>query len=505
MSRLKRNLIANFAGSGWLMLSGLIFTPIYIRLMGAESYGLIGFYYTLQAALQVFDFGLSPTINREMARYSTQPGQADEARDFARTFEAGYWVIGLVLGGAVWLAAPLLTTQWLKPDRLDADTVQATVSSMAVLIALQWPLTLYEGGLLGLQQHVALNGLGIVVTTLRTLGAVVFLELTAPTIEHFFLWQIAASLVHVGVITVLFRRSLPPASRRARVDVRLAGRVWKFAAGMTTSTLAWFILSQLDKVILSGLIDLETFGYYILAGLIASGLRAIVGPPLFNVIYPRFSTLMATADVSRLRSVYHFAAQLLAVLICPLAGLLVFYSYPIVLAWLGTAQAAQIIAPLTSVLIIGAALSTLEAVPYALELAHGWTSLGLLINTGSIVLYAPAVLILVNAYGAIGAAISWAALGVIRIVTLVWLTHRRLLKGEAGRWLWADTGLPLLAATALILVSRPIVDGLASIPETIAVLTVVLAAAFLAAALAARDVRGWAAAQVERRWRAATR
>ena len=64
MHRLRRNLIANMIGAGWLALSGLIFAPLYIRLLGPEAYGLISFYYLLQAALQVFDFGLSPTMNR---------------------------------------------------------------------------------------------------------------------------------------------------------------------------------------------------------------------------------------------------------------------------------------------------------------------------------------------------------------------------------------------------------------------------------------------------------
>ena len=52
----------------------------------------------LQAVLQVLDLGMGPTMNREMARYSVQPDKAEEARDFARTLEAGYWVIGASAG-----------------------------------------------------------------------------------------------------------------------------------------------------------------------------------------------------------------------------------------------------------------------------------------------------------------------------------------------------------------------------------------------------------------------
>ena len=95
MTRLRKNLIANFAGQGAATLIQLAITPVYIRWLGVEAYGLIGFQVTLQALMQVLDFGLSPTINRELARYSALPDKAQESRDFVRTLEVGYWLIGV--------------------------------------------------------------------------------------------------------------------------------------------------------------------------------------------------------------------------------------------------------------------------------------------------------------------------------------------------------------------------------------------------------------------------
>ena len=44
MSLLKRNIIANFAGQGWAALMALAFVPLYIKFLGIEAYGLIGFF-----------------------------------------------------------------------------------------------------------------------------------------------------------------------------------------------------------------------------------------------------------------------------------------------------------------------------------------------------------------------------------------------------------------------------------------------------------------------------
>ena len=87
VSGLKLNLAANLMGSAWAMLVQLVCIPLYVKFMGVEAYGLVGFYLMLQAMLQILDLGLSPTMNREMARYSVEPEKANDARDLVRTLE----------------------------------------------------------------------------------------------------------------------------------------------------------------------------------------------------------------------------------------------------------------------------------------------------------------------------------------------------------------------------------------------------------------------------------
>ena len=50
-----------------------------------------------------------------------------------------------------------------------------------------------------------------------------------------------------------------------------------------------------DRVLLSKFIALESFGFYMLAVLLVSGLQVVIGPA-FNVIYPKFTTLLARDD-----------------------------------------------------------------------------------------------------------------------------------------------------------------------------------------------------------------
>ena len=60
VSGFKLDLVANFAGTGWSAVMQLAFVPLYIKFMGIEAYGLVGFYLMLQAVLQVAGFRFEP-------------------------------------------------------------------------------------------------------------------------------------------------------------------------------------------------------------------------------------------------------------------------------------------------------------------------------------------------------------------------------------------------------------------------------------------------------------
>jgi O-antigen/teichoic acid export membrane protein len=81
MPSLKLNIIANFIGRGWIAIMGLAFVPLYIKFMGIEAYGLVGFSATIQALSSLLDMGLSTTLNRELARLSAHEEKAQESRD----------------------------------------------------------------------------------------------------------------------------------------------------------------------------------------------------------------------------------------------------------------------------------------------------------------------------------------------------------------------------------------------------------------------------------------
>jgi O-antigen/teichoic acid export membrane protein len=491
MSQLRANIISNFSGAGWTALVQLVAIPLYIRFMGIESYGLVGFYITLLAVLQILDFGLSPTMNREMARYSVQHGKEQEARNFVRTLGTCYWVIGLAAGLLVAASSHLIATHWLKAGALPTPVVRQSLLLMGGLATLQLPLSLYQGGLMGLQRQVLLNVIKIIMATLSSGGGVLVLWLYSPTITAFLCWQIGISAIQVSLVMALLWRNLPIATTPPRFDLRLLRNVWGFAAGMSGITLCTLLLTQLDKVILSKLLSLEFFGYYMLATVLCNGLTLLT-TPVYNAVFPRFSALVVAADEAGLKQLYHGSTQLMAVLLLPFAAVMAFFSFDIILMWTRNPDAARNASTVLSLLVVGTALNGLMTIPFALQLANGMTRLGLWISGSLTIALAPAIYLMANRYGAIGAAGVWMILNSIYMGIGLPLTHRYFLKGEGREWLLRDVGLPVVGAVLIAGVGRELI-AIPSQPSAIGVLHLVVISflTIAAAALVSSQARKW--------------
>ena len=453
ISTLKQNVIANLVGRGWSALMALAFVPFYLRFIGVEGYALVGFSLTLFSIASLLDLGIGTTLNRELARRAATPTQAQDARDLVLTLEAVYWALGLLIGLAVFLAAPAIAHHWIKSPTLSPGAVEQAVRLMGVALAFQWPMSLYSGGLLGLERQVTLNTVMAVMSTVRGVGAVLVLWLVAPTVEAFFTWQIVASLLQTAWSAVALWRSLPAARDVAVFRADLIMDIGGFAAGVTGISVFSLILTQLDKVVLSALLPLETFGYYTLAGVVASAATIPVSP-VFAAVFPRMSRLVAKHDEVGLAGLYHVSTQLISVAMLPFATVIMFFAPEILFAWTRNPAVAEHSALLVTLITGGAIINASLNIPYALQLAYGWVRLGFWMTLVNVVLLVPAIYYAAVHYGAAGAATVWIGMNACNLLVGIHLLHRRLLVKEKWRWAIQDFALPLATAMSIGAIAR---------------------------------------------------
>ena len=480
---LKRNLIANYLGQGWTALMGLAFIPLYIKYLGIEAYGLIGLFGVLQAWLSLLDMGMTPTLNREMARFTGGSHSATSIRDLLRSIELIALSIAVLIAMIIWAFSGWLASDWLRAENLPIDTVAQAFATMGAVTALRFVESIYRGAIIGLQRQVLYNGVNSALATLRGLGAVVILIWVSPTISAFFIWQGVISLLTLVVLARLTYSALPEAERQGQFSMRALRGIGGFAGGMIGITILALMLTQVDKILLSRLLTLGDYGYYLLASVVASGLSMLVGP-ICQAFFPRLSELHASNDHAGLIRNYHLGAQLVSVAMGSASIVMIIFAETILTLWTQDTDLALRTATLVSVLAIGNLLNGLMWMPYHTQLVHGWTSLAMRTNIIAVILIVPAIFWVTPRYGAIGAAWVWVSLNAGYVFICIHFMHKKILKKEKFRWYTHDTLGPILAASTAALFVRWLTHNLNSVPgqfATLAIATILTLAASLLA------------------------
>jgi O-antigen/teichoic acid export membrane protein len=439
-----RGLIAGVGASVWTALVGLAVIPFYVRYLGLEGYGLIGFLATAQASLQLLDFGLSNTVSREAAR-GTATGEQVQARVLLHTAAIVYWITAAAIGAVMAIAAPAIASRWLQADTLGTASVTSAVALMGLVIACRWPGPLYHGALMGMQRVALSSLLNAAAVTLASGGAVLLMAFVSPSMKAYLLWQAAVGFGFVLIARAFAWRALGRGGPRAAL-AQLSS-VWRFAAGMSAIGVVGVLLTQVDKILLSKLLPLADYGAYMLATAIAATLY-LFALPFFNVLYPRFSLLAHAGNVVGLTETYRLATRLLAAMAFPAAMLLSVFARELVQAWTGDAALAARVALLLPLLAAGVALHCVLYVPYALQLAHGMTRLSLIMSLAMLAVALPLVAGLALTHGAAGGAAAVLVVQAFGLLGGGWMTHRALLKDLWGRWFGIDIGVPLILSLA---------------------------------------------------------
>jgi len=450
---IRRNAIANYLGQGWVAVMGIAFVPLYVRILGVESYGLIGFFAVLQAAMQLLDFGLTPTLNREFARLASGGQTPQSIRDLLRSVEAVCAFIAVVMVGFIGAASGWIAATWLNAGHLPTQLVGDAVKIMGLVLAARWLEQLYRAALLGIGDQIWLNAAQAGLATLRWGGAYLVIVLAAPTVLAFFVWQGAVSLLTVVVLSARTYHVLPRAERRARFNWDSLRGVSRFASGMFVGSILAFLLLQVDKLAISKLLPLEQFGYYMIAATAAGGLGQLI-TPMNAAVYPVLTGYVTRGDDLGLTRSFTRACEWLTAIIVPPALILACLPESVLLLWTGNPQLVAATAPLLAVIALATLCNGLMNLPYMLQLAHGWTSLAVRINIVAVATIVPAMLWAVPRYGAIGAAAAYLILNLGYLAIGAQLMFRRLLPDSKRHWYRVAVLAPLAAGGAAGLALR---------------------------------------------------
>lgn len=455
LSQLKLNAIANYAGNLWSNLLSFLLVPVYLHYLGVEAYGLIGGFYAVTSFIGLLDLGLSATIKREVALRKTIPEKLLTIPDLLRTTEIIYWCTSTVILLLMVLLAQPISNQWINAENIAPETVRWTVIILGLTVAIRWSITSYRGTLIALEKQVQLNILEGTLRTFRELGSIAILVMLSPTIIAFLLWQGLIAIVEVFLIMVFAWRYVHKIKTRASFKIEILKEIWRFAAGISWTTIVSMILAQIDKILLTKFVSLEQFGYYMLANTLAQKLSIIL-QPFIVTISPKLITLAAQPDQKQFINFFHKSSLFISLAITPIASVLIFFAPIILELWTQSSDVAVQASVILAMLTFGTMLDSISNISYQIQLTIGKPHIAATFNTVSVFLVIPAMIYVVPELQLFGAALIKTVVNILSYLVLSRITHRYILHQEHRRWLTQDTLIPILICFTVFLIASQV-------------------------------------------------
>ncbi|MFT4872117.1 oligosaccharide flippase family protein [Congregibacter sp.] len=438
-----RNILWNGIGRFGNALLLFIFVPILVSILGTESWGVIGFALSITAISAIFDLGLGATLSREISRYSADSNRMRERRDLVFTYELPVLIAACLISLAMYVLAEAIVSQWLDGNRIPGNILQQSLTLVAPLLGLQLLITLYNGAILGLQEQVYVNLARLSYSATLYGGAIALLYLReSPNIVLFFEWQLICALAYCVILRIRLYRQLRQAVR-ARWNIDYLRESWRFALSVAGTGILVVCLTQGDKILLSKLLDLETFGSYMLAVTLTS-LQTLLVQPVHTAIYPQLTAMLSQGNEENAASTFLRWSRRVAIIATPLGALLCVFPNSIASIWLADSSLATRIAPSISILALGSLFNALCTLPYTLQLAAGWANLGMYSNFIALLVMIPGLLLVTPILGMEGAALIWMALNAGYLLIQIPIMFSRLLPQCRADWYRDAFAYPVL-------------------------------------------------------------
>lgn len=412
-----KNIIANYIGKFWALISGFIFIPFYIQILGFSSYSIISFTLIIASVMMVIDSGLSASLSREFSRSDIE---TSEKKNAYRTLETIFLLIILLVFFLIFLFSPNISKNFVSTNSYSSKEIELFLKILGFDIAGQMLFRFYIGGLLGLEKQVLANKLQIAWSLFRNLFLIIIIFFF-PKLDIFFLWQAIITIVFSIIVKLFLEKHLFGKWQfrfELSVKKQALNRVLLFSSGMLLISLVAAINTQLDKIIISKLLPIETLGYYTLGVSVSLGIIALINP-ISVAILPRFTYLFSAKRNEEAINLFILLNNIIGVFLFSFMSIVALNSENILFAWTNNKDISHNAHKFLTILCIGNSMLALQILPFTISIANGKTALNNLLGIISIIITIPGYILITKYYGAEGVAFLYS--GVQIILTFIYI------------------------------------------------------------------------------------
>ncbi len=450
MKKLDKFALFRNVGSSWFALGvsilvSIFLSPYILHQLGDDAFGLWVLIFSITGYYGLFDLGIRSSIVRYVAKCSAAD-ENDELNRLINTALFTYSVIGTVVILITIIVSFYATLIFRIPGN-SIHLVRWLLLMVGSAVALGFPLSVFGGILEGLQRFYVLNFTSISSTLVRTLLIVAALRHGRGLLTVTFIAVSLPLLTALVNATVVFR-ILPLRFGLRYLNRESLRRIATYSGTTFIIIVASRLRFKTDSMVIGTFVSSAAITYFTIGSRLVDYAGEVVGS-MAQVFIPMSSKSDATGDLAGLRKIFIAGNRACALIIFPMAAILIILGKSVIEAWMG-ARYVAVSYPVLLVLVIPSTLMWAQTASgqVLLGMAKHKTLAVVTLLEGSANLFLS--ILLVKRFGILGDAVGTAI--PLACTTLFFLPRHlcRVLKLGIGIYLSQAFLLPLALCGPLV-------------------------------------------------------
>ncbi len=362
----------NLTASAISLFCALVFAPIFLRILGAEQFGIFGVAQILIGTYSMLELGAGAFVVRELAKsLSSLDGGIEEARLVVK-FGISFCIVSSGVAALLVIWTALFMLSFWSPEFQNA--LSEIMHLIAALVFLSIVQVFLASLLSGYKLQNVAAWFGACSWVLRLVIGWFWLSSVQPSTGTLLESQIfAVTLVVLAQVLfvwdLLRKKGVMFKFSTMLVDTRTVWNSYiKFSVHYFPATLLGFLTSNLDRILLMRILGAVEYGCFTVAKNLVSGMFA-VSQVITSYAYPVFAASLG--DRYRLAQFYFGLQLMLGLLLVPSVLVLLTATEFLMNFYSGDAVLTEIIIWYLAFLIIGFVFSMTGALAQTLLVASG--------------------------------------------------------------------------------------------------------------------------------------
>ncbi|EPW6861947.1 hypothetical protein ACWOVX_003349 [Vibrio vulnificus] len=390
--------------------------PIYLSYIGETQYAFVGVLVTMQSMFILLDGGFSAGYLRRVAEFTIKKNSKKRLSNLTLSVEILFILISAIIYILMYNSLGWMVESWLKTDFVFSFDALKLIFA---IVSIRFLILPYYACLKGFSKFDWVNTINITSSVAKFILALVLLETYTSDVISILIAFLVISFSETFIIRLMVFKLVPYKDLSIQQGFVEILKIKRFIGGMALVSFLSALLSQLDKVVVSNILSLDSFSYYSIAALLAT-IPLIISTPIAGAIYPKL-VQSVSIRTNELEYQYLFASKYISVLVFPICCMVLFNSDFILYFWTNSESVMSEGSGPLSILIVANTILAIMSMPYFISLAYGDTSIPIRTNLIALILSLPAFYILGGKYNTIGVSIVWLSINFIFLFVYLYM------------------------------------------------------------------------------------